>query len=136
MPDVEGFSDVDGRIIDADSLSAAHVRRAERFAFFRDFLKRFFNERRSVYGEIEISVNRFDLAYNFVRIEKVLKFFGNRDGGFSHRFREFEAGESVVSHFIVRRNGDSRLYFFRGDIRRRKFFGDVFSVIHFYVLIL
>ena len=122
--------DIDRRIVYANRLALALVRRAEFFALRSNSVDSLFYETEPVHLEVEIAVHGGNLAYDVVGYELIFEFFGNHNGGFTHYLGKLEARQSVVAHFLVGRNDYIRGYFLNRQIQIAEFFGYIFSVIH------
>ena len=139
MPDVEGFGDVRGGIVENDGLTRPAFGRAVLVTLFGDLGEDSCGERRAVDKEVEVALDRLgarDLAARHFRSERV----GDGDGGGVQGTRQFKARERQVAHRgvgrefehpakILRRERSSRIDL--GDQNRQFLGGLPFQSIHF-----
>ena len=127
---MEGFRDIDRRIIYADRLACALVGRAVFRAKRAYRVERGFCKPDTVHLKIKVAVDRRNRRYDVVRNIRIFKFFRYNRGGFTHDFREFETRQRVIAHGFIRRNDNVRRYFVCREFAYGKSFRDIFSVIH------
>ena len=130
MPYVKGFCDIYRRIVDTYRFARALAGCAVKIAFLFNLRKRGLCKPRLVDFEIEIAVYRRNFGYYAVGSNTRRQLVGNNNGRFAHNFGKFKAGQSVVAHIRIGRNGDSLLYFLGGNALRLYSVCDIFPVIH------
>ena len=116
MADMEGLSNIDGRIIDGNGAALAHLGRAISLALLADGRKRALREKRPIYKEIQIPACNF----NFGNPAGLLEFFQQIRGNFgrSHAqgFGQLKTGQSIIAHVRIR--GDFQHIFQLGSGKR------------------
>ena len=123
MPDVEGFGDVRGGIVENDGLTRPAGGRAVLVALLLDLGEDARGERRAVDKEVQVTLDRLgarDLVARHFRSERV----GDGDGGGVQGARQFEARERKVAHRGVGREFEHTRKIVRRERRTRVEFGN------------
>ena len=114
MTDVKALGDVDRGIVDHDRLARAGTVAAVLFALRFGGAQRLFGEGRAVDEEVEVSLDRLDLAQK-VRRDRAGERVRDHRRRLAQRLGQLETGKSEVAHRRIRRNLQRR-----GDVRRRQ----------------